>query len=171
MLTIKPVFLWLCKSCPLTAQGTVTSGADSYFHVTRSNSTSSSNRRPPDRRTRPEATNIRRLSPADRKSTATSQDQTTVRTFAPTVHRGQPSGVDLTPDLSTGIKWGSAAPHATCADSPCFPGVSCEPKVSGSFSCGRCPYGYTGDGVTCKGKVVLYFYFSWLNKLNWQQKC
>ncbi|XP_004560250.3 von Willebrand factor D and EGF domain-containing protein [Maylandia zebra] len=138
------------QKCTSAAQGTVTSGADSYFHVTRSNSTSSSNRRPPDRRTRPEATNIRRLSPADRKSTATSQDQTTVRTFAPTVHRGQPSGVDLTPDLSTGIRWGSAAPHVTCADSPCFPGVSCEPKVSGSFSCGRCPYGYTGDGVTCK---------------------
>ncbi|XP_030605963.1 von Willebrand factor D and EGF domain-containing protein [Archocentrus centrarchus] len=135
------------QTCTSAAQGTLTSGADSYFHITRSNSTStssSSNRRPPDRRTRPEATNIRRLSPSDRKTTATQQDPTTVGAFAP------PSGVELTPNLSTGIHWGSAAPRVTCADSPCFPGVSCEPTVSGSFRCDSCPYGYTGDGVACK---------------------
>nr|XP_033786894.1 LOW QUALITY PROTEIN: von Willebrand factor D and EGF domain-containing protein [Geotrypetes seraphini] len=38
----------------------------------------------------------------------------------------------------------------TCADSPCFPGVPCEPRQIGGFKCGRCPYGYYGDGVTCK---------------------
>ncbi|XP_078408617.1 von Willebrand factor D and EGF domain-containing protein isoform X1 [Cetorhinus maximus] len=38
----------------------------------------------------------------------------------------------------------------TCADMPCFNGVPCEPTQFGSFKCGRCPFGYTGDGVTCK---------------------
>ncbi|XP_072108082.1 von Willebrand factor D and EGF domain-containing protein [Mobula birostris] len=38
----------------------------------------------------------------------------------------------------------------TCADSPCFSGVPCEPTLYGSFRCGRCPFGYFGDGVTCK---------------------
>lgn len=40
-----------------------------------------------------------------------------------------------------------------CARDPCFPGVSCTnvPARPGSpsFSCGRCPPGSTGDGVTC----------------------
>lgn len=38
----------------------------------------------------------------------------------------------------------------TCADLPCFSGVPCEPTQYGSFKCGRCPFGYFGDGVTCK---------------------
>ncbi|GCB71954.1 hypothetical protein scyTo_0006123 [Scyliorhinus torazame] len=38
----------------------------------------------------------------------------------------------------------------TCADMPCFNGVPCEPTQFGSFKCGRCPFGYIGDGVTCK---------------------
>ncbi|XP_075684884.1 von Willebrand factor D and EGF domain-containing protein [Rhinoderma darwinii] len=38
----------------------------------------------------------------------------------------------------------------TCADSPCFRGVTCEPSKDGGFKCGRCPYGYYGDGRTCK---------------------
>ncbi|KAH0627424.1 hypothetical protein JD844_003097 [Phrynosoma platyrhinos] len=38
----------------------------------------------------------------------------------------------------------------TCADSSCFPGVPCEPSEKGSFKCGRCPFGYYGDGVICK---------------------
>ncbi|XP_077160602.1 von Willebrand factor D and EGF domain-containing protein isoform X2 [Paroedura picta] len=37
----------------------------------------------------------------------------------------------------------------TCADSPCFPGVPCESDEEGSFRCGRCPFGYFGDGVIC----------------------
>ncbi|KAM8966794.1 von Willebrand factor D and EGF domain-containing protein [Pelodytes ibericus] len=38
----------------------------------------------------------------------------------------------------------------TCADSPCFPGVYCEQNQDGGFKCGRCPYSYFGDGVSCK---------------------
>ncbi|XP_031648220.1 von Willebrand factor D and EGF domain-containing protein [Oncorhynchus kisutch] len=38
----------------------------------------------------------------------------------------------------------------TCADMPCFPGVSCEPTRDGGFHCGRCPLGYTGDRQTCR---------------------
>ncbi|XP_044150000.1 von Willebrand factor D and EGF domain-containing protein [Bufo gargarizans] len=38
----------------------------------------------------------------------------------------------------------------TCADSPCFRGVHCEPSVEGGFKCGRCPFGYYGDGLTCQ---------------------
>ncbi|OCT75722.1 von Willebrand factor D and EGF domain-containing protein isoform X2 [Xenopus laevis] len=43
-----------------------------------------------------------------------------------------------------------ASAKRTCADSPCYPGVICEPTVSGGFKCGRCPFGYYGDGLTCK---------------------
>lgn len=39
----------------------------------------------------------------------------------------------------------------TCSDLPCFPGVPCEPSQDGSVKCGRCPYGYYGDGFTCRG--------------------
>lgn len=111
-----------------------------------SSSPSSSSRRPSDRRRGPQATvsTGRRVSPTDRKATASPQDQTAVSVFAPPVGRAQPSGVEPPPDLTTGH-------HVTCAHSPCFPGVPCEPTATGSFRCGRCPYGYTGDGVTCRG--------------------
>ncbi|XP_051813003.1 von Willebrand factor D and EGF domain-containing protein [Acanthochromis polyacanthus] len=154
-------------TCTATGQGAVGSGADGHIHVTKSNSSKektpssssssssllpASPRRPSDRRMRPEtsSSSIRRVLSSDRKTGATPQNQTASRVFPPTVHRGQLSGVDLTPDLSTGIRWGQPAHRVTCADSPCFPGVPCEPTVLGSFRCGRCPYGYTGDGVTCK---------------------
>lgn len=39
----------------------------------------------------------------------------------------------------------------TCSDLPCFPGVPCEPRQDGSVKCGRCPYGYYGDGFSCRG--------------------
>ncbi|XP_063098153.1 von Willebrand factor D and EGF domain-containing protein isoform X2 [Cavia porcellus] len=39
---------------------------------------------------------------------------------------------------------------STCADSPCFPGVSCMPTTDGHFLCGRCPSGYYGDGISCR---------------------
>ncbi|XP_068791092.1 von Willebrand factor D and EGF domain-containing protein isoform X2 [Struthio camelus] len=38
----------------------------------------------------------------------------------------------------------------TCADLPCFPGVPCELSEDGNVKCGRCPYGYYGDGITCR---------------------
>nr|XP_020855723.1 LOW QUALITY PROTEIN: von Willebrand factor D and EGF domain-containing protein [Phascolarctos cinereus] len=41
-------------------------------------------------------------------------------------------------------------PLLTCADSPCFPGVPCASALDGSFRCGRCPFGYYGDGAECK---------------------
>ncbi|XP_059183978.1 von Willebrand factor D and EGF domain-containing protein [Centropristis striata] len=45
----------------------------------------------------------------------------------------------------------TADKHAlTCADQPCFPGVSCEPDMDDGFHCGRCPIGYTGDGRACR---------------------
>lgn len=135
------------------------SGADGLIHATKSDSsrkappTSSSSsptssRRPPDRRTRPEVTVAggRRSPPSDRKTTALPQNQTPG--FATTVHRAPPSEEDLTTYVATAVR---PAHHVTCADSPCFPEVPCEPTVTGSFRCGRCPYGYTGDGVTCKG--------------------
>eukprot|EP00062_Callorhinchus_milii_P011391 gi/632957377/ref/XP_007894443.1/ PREDICTED: von Willebrand factor D and EGF domain-containing protein-like [Callorhinchus milii] len=44
----------------------------------------------------------------------------------------------------------SSEKKITCADMPCFNGVPCEPMQNASFKCGRCPFGYTGDGMTCK---------------------
>uniref|UniRef100_A0A8C3E1Y1 von Willebrand factor D and EGF domains n=1 Tax=Corvus moneduloides TaxID=1196302 RepID=A0A8C3E1Y1_CORMO len=40
----------------------------------------------------------------------------------------------------------------TCSDLPCFPGVPCEPSQDGSVKCGHCPYGYYGDGFTCRAR-------------------
>ncbi|XP_062840035.1 von Willebrand factor D and EGF domain-containing protein isoform X2 [Anolis carolinensis] len=55
-------------------------------------------------------------------------------------------------DTGTNKKtFSSAMPRLlTCADSPCFPGVPCKPSEKGSFKCGRCPFGYYGDGVICR---------------------
>nr|XP_028607443.1 von Willebrand factor D and EGF domain-containing protein isoform X3 [Podarcis muralis] len=53
----------------------------------------------------------------------------------------------------TDRKSGSASTASlllTCAESPCFPGVPCEPSENGSFRCGRCPFGYYGDGIICR---------------------
>lgn len=41
----------------------------------------------------------------------------------------------------------------SCASSPCFIGVACVPTTNGHFQCGRCPFGYYGDGINCKGNV------------------
>ncbi|KAG8443077.1 hypothetical protein GDO86_011773 [Hymenochirus boettgeri] len=43
-----------------------------------------------------------------------------------------------------------APENMTCTNSPCFPGVTCETIIAGGFKCGRCPFGYYGDGVICK---------------------
>uniref|UniRef100_A0A3Q3AZC8 Thrombospondin-2-like n=1 Tax=Kryptolebias marmoratus TaxID=37003 RepID=A0A3Q3AZC8_KRYMA len=34
--------------------------------------------------------------------------------------------------------------------SPCFPGVECTSKSDGSWECGRCPPGLTGNGTQCE---------------------
>nr|XP_045017026.1 von Willebrand factor D and EGF domain-containing protein isoform X2 [Jaculus jaculus] len=39
---------------------------------------------------------------------------------------------------------------SNCTESSCFLGVSCVPATNGHFKCGRCPFGYYGDGITCK---------------------
>ncbi|XP_072620526.1 von Willebrand factor D and EGF domain-containing protein isoform X6 [Vulpes vulpes] len=39
---------------------------------------------------------------------------------------------------------------STCSGSPCFLGVSCVPTTDGHFQCGRCPFGYYGDGINCR---------------------
>ncbi|XP_033614131.1 von Willebrand factor D and EGF domain-containing protein [Fukomys damarensis] len=39
---------------------------------------------------------------------------------------------------------------STCADKPCFLGVSCVSTTDDHFRCGRCPLGYYGDGITCR---------------------
>uniref|UniRef100_A0A667XGL6 von Willebrand factor D and EGF domains n=1 Tax=Myripristis murdjan TaxID=586833 RepID=A0A667XGL6_9TELE len=41
-----------------------------------------------------------------------------------------------------------------CASQPCFPGVGCN-NTLGSFLCGSCPQGYSGDGQSCTRKSAL----------------
>ena len=39
-----------------------------------------------------------------------------------------------------------------CLEGRCFPGVTCEdvPAPGTGFTCGPCPEGYNGDGITCE---------------------
>ncbi|XP_048472930.1 von Willebrand factor D and EGF domain-containing protein-like isoform X1 [Rhincodon typus] len=68
-----------------------------------------------------------------------------------TVIKSQPSGETVTTeDLYVEDKLTPEPKIVTCTDSPCFSGVPCESTPSGSFRCGRCPFGYFGDGVACK---------------------
>ncbi|XP_033915087.2 von Willebrand factor D and EGF domain-containing protein [Acipenser ruthenus] len=57
------------------------------------------------------------------------------------------SGIAALPEL---FEEETPSKTVTCAESPCFPGVPCEPSHEVKFKCGRCPYGYSGDGVNCK---------------------
>ncbi|XP_034030211.1 von Willebrand factor D and EGF domain-containing protein [Thalassophryne amazonica] len=131
----------ICNRSATAGQWTVTSGSNSNMfsssspHLPRSHS---------DRRTKPESS-IRSLSSSDRNTTAASQNQNQTATTIVTtsVHLSQLTEGDLSPDVTMGHS-------VTCAHSLCFPGVRCEPTITGSFKCGRCPPGYTGDGVICK---------------------
>ena len=38
--------------------------------------------------------------------------------------------------------------HSLCDPSPCYPGVTCSHQ-DWYFTCGPCPPGLTGDGITC----------------------
>ncbi|XP_024114390.1 von Willebrand factor D and EGF domain-containing protein isoform X2 [Oryzias melastigma] len=97
-------------------------------------SSSSSTSPSPDRKSRPEPTpsGFHRVSFTE--------------TTAPLQSRPSAKG-KVTSDLSAAAGR-SPTRQVTCSGSNCFPGVSCE--TLGSLGCGRCPSGYTGDGVTCK---------------------
>ncbi|XP_012731439.2 von Willebrand factor D and EGF domain-containing protein isoform X1 [Fundulus heteroclitus] len=146
------------QTCTKTGLETVTNGANSWTHNPESNSTHerthtssspASYNQPLDRKWRPETNSSRSASFKDKQPTPTPPNEAAAGVFAPTVHRGQHSRVELSPMLS-GARRRPESYAVTCAHSTCFPGVPCEPTRSGSFRCGRCPYGYTGDGVTCK---------------------
>lgn len=63
--------------------------------------------------------------------------------------------VTLPPKIVPGELSDTVIPKAiTCSDLPCFPGVPCELSQDGSVRCGRCPYGYYGDGFTCRGNCT-----------------
>ena len=45
----------------------------------------------------------------------------------------------------------TSKPRSLCHPSPCYPGVSCSTE-DWFFSCGPCPPGLAGDGITCVGE-------------------
>lgn len=47
-------------------------------------------------------------------------------------------------------------PLPRCTNQTCFPGVTCT-DISAGVSCGPCPVGFSGDGITCTGKIIGLF--------------
>ncbi|XP_051857666.1 von Willebrand factor D and EGF domain-containing protein [Antechinus flavipes] len=60
------------------------------------------------------------------------------------------SASPATPERDQSSPAPGPAERLPCADSPCFPGVPCAAAPGGGFQCGRCPFGYYGDGAQCK---------------------
>lgn len=46
-------------------------------------------------------------------------------------------------------RWTLEGLNNSCKSKPCFQGVTCVNLPNGSFKCGSCPKGYTGDGRSC----------------------